>query len=28
MPLVITDEQLDRGFEILDAAIQEVSAGR
>jgi 4-aminobutyrate aminotransferase / (S)-3-amino-2-methylpropionate transaminase / 5-aminovalerate transaminase len=28
MPLVITDEQLDRGFEILDAALQEVSAGR
>ena len=28
MPLVITDEQLDRGFAILDAALSEVSAGR
>ena len=28
MPLVITDEQLDRGFAILDAALTEVSAGR
>jgi 4-aminobutyrate aminotransferase/(S)-3-amino-2-methylpropionate transaminase len=28
MPLVITDAQLDKGFEILDAAFAEVSAGR
>ena len=28
MPLVITDAQLDRGFEILDASLGEVSAGR
>ncbi|HET9599404.1 MAG TPA: 4-aminobutyrate--2-oxoglutarate transaminase [Anaeromyxobacteraceae bacterium] len=28
MPLVITDEQLDRGFAILDAVLTEVSAGR
>ncbi len=28
MPLVITDEQLDRGFQILDSALQEVSSGR
>jgi 4-aminobutyrate aminotransferase/(S)-3-amino-2-methylpropionate transaminase len=28
MPLVITDEQLDRGFQILDSALQEVSAAR
>jgi 4-aminobutyrate aminotransferase/(S)-3-amino-2-methylpropionate transaminase len=28
MPLVITDEQLDRGFQILDSALQEISASR
>jgi 4-aminobutyrate aminotransferase/(S)-3-amino-2-methylpropionate transaminase len=28
MPLVITDAQLDRGFEILEAALREVSAAR
>ncbi len=28
MPLVITDEQLDRGFQILDSALQEISAAR
>jgi 4-aminobutyrate aminotransferase/(S)-3-amino-2-methylpropionate transaminase len=28
MPLVITAEQLDRGFQILDSALQEVSAAR
>ncbi len=28
MPLVITDEQLDRGFAILEAGLQEVSAGQ
>ncbi|HET9551348.1 MAG TPA: 4-aminobutyrate--2-oxoglutarate transaminase [Anaeromyxobacteraceae bacterium] len=28
MPLVITDAQLDRGFEILDEALGEVAAGR
>jgi 4-aminobutyrate aminotransferase/(S)-3-amino-2-methylpropionate transaminase len=28
MPLVITDEQLDRGFQILDAALQEIAAAR
>jgi 4-aminobutyrate aminotransferase / (S)-3-amino-2-methylpropionate transaminase / 5-aminovalerate transaminase len=28
MPLVITDEQLDRGFAILEAGLQEVSAAR
>jgi 4-aminobutyrate aminotransferase/(S)-3-amino-2-methylpropionate transaminase len=28
MPLVITDEQLDRGFQILDSALGEVSAER
>ena len=28
MPLVITDAQLDRGFQILDSALQEISATR
>jgi 4-aminobutyrate aminotransferase/(S)-3-amino-2-methylpropionate transaminase len=28
MPLVITDEQLDQGFNILEAALETVSAGR
>jgi 4-aminobutyrate aminotransferase/(S)-3-amino-2-methylpropionate transaminase len=28
MPLVITDAQLDRGFEILDEALGEIAAGR
>jgi 4-aminobutyrate aminotransferase/(S)-3-amino-2-methylpropionate transaminase len=28
MPLVITDEQLDRGFAILESALQEISPGR
>ncbi len=28
MPLVITDEQLDRGFAILEAGLEEVSASR
>ena len=28
MPLVITDEQLDRGFSILEAGLQEVTAAR
>ena len=28
MPLVITDEQLDRGFEILESALQEISQAR
>jgi 4-aminobutyrate aminotransferase/(S)-3-amino-2-methylpropionate transaminase len=28
MPLVITDEQLDRGFQILDAALQEITTAR
>lgn len=28
MPLVITDEQLDRGFQILDSALEEISAAR
>ncbi|HYS80187.1 MAG TPA: 4-aminobutyrate--2-oxoglutarate transaminase [Anaeromyxobacteraceae bacterium] len=28
MPLVITDEQLDRGFDILESALQEISQAR